>query len=257
MNNYQQLYIAANWKMNPSTLNEATNLINTILKTTKNIQNNTKIILFIPFTFIYPISRILNNTNILIGAQDCYTKISGAYTGAISISMLKSLGCSYILAGHSERRKLFNDTNNIINNKIHLILNAGLNCILCIGEDKDEYDNGMNKQVCDKQLNECLKNCTENQLNKIIIAYEPIWAIGTGLNATPEIVEEIHLYIRNWIKNRYSENAAKKICIQYGGSVNPTNVNNILKQPNINGVLVGGASLDSEKFSKIINLSIK
>ena len=251
----KELVIAANWKMNPSTIENTINLINEIVDAAKNIEKYIKIILFIPFPFIYPVSKLLTNTNILFGAQDCYTEISGAYTGSVSISMLKSLGCSYVLAGHSERRKIFNDTNLIINKKVHLILDSGLNCILCIGENKEEYEKGLNKIVCDKQLTECLLNCTENQLDRIIIAYEPVWAIGTGLNATPEIIEDVHKYIRNWIKDKFSQNTAEKICIQYGGSVNPNNVNNILIQNNINGVLVGGSSLDSDKFSKIINFT--
>jgi len=134
-----------------------------------------------------------------------------------------------------------------------LVINEGLNCILCIGENKNEYEKGMNKEICSIQLTECLLNINENDLDKIIIAYEPVWAIGTGLNATPEIAEDVHSYIRYWISNKYSEDIAKKMCILYGGSVNPDNINNILQKDNINGVLVGGASLDSNKFNKLIN----
>ena len=245
--------IAANWKMNPSTIDDAIHLIRHIVESSKNVPINVKIIVFVPFSYIHPISKILQNTNIFIGAQDCYTEISGAYTGAVSVPMLKSLGCSYILAGHSERRQIFNDTNQIINTKVKLILKSELKCILCIGENRDEYEGGLNKEICYKQLSECLLDCNEEQLGNVIIAYEPIWAIGTGLNATPEIMEDVIISIRNWIKYTYSENAAKKICIQYGGSVNPENIYDVLNQPNVNGVLVGGASLDSENFSKIIH----
>ena len=247
----KQIIIAANWKMNPSSLEESKQIINNILESSN--QTNNKIIICPPFPFIYPISQISKNSNIILGAQDCYTEISGAFTGATSVSMLNSLGCSYILAGHSERRNIFNETNKIINKKINLIINKGLNCILCIGENKKEYDNGMNKEICSIQLTECLLNINKNDLNKIIIAYEPVWAIGTGLNATPEIAEDVHSSIRSWIRDKYSENIAKKMCILYGGSVNPENINKLLQKDNINGVLVGGASLDSEKFNKIIN----
>jgi len=247
----KQIIIAANWKMNPSSLQESNELINNILESSN--QTNNKIILCPPFPFIYPISQISKNSTINLGAQDCYTEISGAFTGETSISMLNSLGCSYILVGHSERRTIFNETNKKINKKINLVINEGLNCILCIGENKNEYEKGMNKEICSIQLTECLLNINENDLDKIIIAYEPVWAIGTGLNATPEIADAVHSYIRSWISNKYSEDIAKKMCILYGGSVNPDNINNILQKNNINGVLVGGASLDSEKFNKIIN----
>lgn len=247
----KQIIIAANWKMNPSSLQESNELINNILESSN--QTNNKIIICPPFTFIYPLSQYIKNSNIYLGAQDCYTEISGAFTGETSISMLSSLGCSYILVGHSERRNIFNETNKKINKKINLVINEGLNCILCIGENKNEYEKGMNKEICSIQLTECLLNINENDLDKIIIAYEPVWAIGKGLNATPEIAEDVHSYIRYWISNKYSEDIAKKMCILYGGSVNPDNINNILQKDNINGVLVGGASLDSNKFNKLIN----
>ena len=248
-----EIIIAGNWKMNPSTIDDACALTQNIIQSMQNLRKNKKIILFIPFPFLYSISKLIKNTNILLGAQDCCTELSGAYTGAVSISMLKSIGCSYVLAGHSERRQLFNDTNSIINKKIKQILNSDLHCILCIGENKEEFEKGQNKEICDKQLSECLLNCTESQFEKIIIAYEPIWAIGTGLNATSEIIEDVHRYIRNWFTTNYSEAIANKICIQYGGSVNPNNVIDILNIDNVNGVLVGSASLDSDKFKKIIN----
>ena len=248
-----EIVIAGNWKMNPSTMIEAIELTQNIIQSSQNIPKYTKVVLFVPLPFLYPISKLLENTNILLGAQDCYTELSGAYTGAVSISMLKSLGCSYVLSGHSEKRNIFNDTNCIINKKVKRILESDLHCILCIGENKEEFEKGLNKEICDTQLRECLLNCKECQLNKVIIAYEPIWAIGSGLNATPEIIEDVHKYIRNWFKMNYSETVSKKMCIQYGGSVNSNNFTDILNQDNVNGVLIGGASLDSDKFSKIMN----
>tara|TARA_A100001015_G_C14974623_1_gene706668 strand:+ start:443 stop:1195 length:753 start_codon:yes stop_codon:yes gene_type:complete len=244
--------IVANWKMNPSTLEEAIQL-------TKNIVNlplKNKIILLVPFPFIYCVNEEIKkqkNTNLIeLGSQDCYIKLSGAYTSAISIPMIKTVGCSYVLTGHSERRLLFNDTNSLINKKIHLILESNLKCILCIGENKLEYEQGLNKETCSKQLKECLRECSESDLSKIIIAYEPVWAIGTGLNATPEIAEEIHCHIRDWLSINYSNSVAKNMTILYGGSVNSDNVSSLLKMNNINGALVGGASLDINKFSKIV-----
>ena len=153
--------------------------------------------------------------------------------------MIKSIGCSYVLAGHSERRRIFGDTNNIINKKLHLILKSDLKYILCIGKNKLEYNQGLNKKVCTQQLEECLNGCYESDLSNIIIAYETGWAIGTGLNATQEIAEKIHLHIREWLRINYSLSISKIMVILYGDSVN--------------GTLVGGASLDINKFSKILS----
>jgi triosephosphate isomerase len=253
MNN--ETMISCNWKMNPSTLEEATKLTQHIIEYSKNIPNKTKILLVVPFPFIYCVSMLIKDTHILLGGQDCHSELVGPYTSGVSISMLKSLGCSHVLAGHSERRQLWNDTNEIINKKVRKILQYGLQCILCIGENKTEYEKGQNKEICAKQLSECLAHCNENDLKKVIIAYEPIWAIGTGLHATTEIISDVHSYIRNWFKIHYSETIAKTICIQYGGSVNPENVSTILNIKDVNGVLVGSASLDSEKISKIMNCS--
>tara|TARA_E500000178_G_scaffold21740_2_gene20328 strand:- start:3636 stop:4220 length:585 start_codon:yes stop_codon:yes gene_type:complete len=194
--------------MNPSTLEEAIELTQNIIQHSKHISKKTRVLLIVPFPFIYCVSTLVKNTNILLGGQDCHSELLGPYTSGVSVSMLKSLGCSYVLAGHSERRQLWNDTNEIINKKVRKILDNRLYCILCIGENKTE------------------------------------------------IIEDVHNYIRNWFKEHYSETSSNNICIQYGGSVNPINVSSILNIENVNGVLVGSASLDSEKISKIMNYSI-
>ena len=206
MNN--EIIISCNWKMNPSTLEEAIELTQNIIQHSKHISKKTRVLLIVPFPFIYCVSTLVKNTNILLGGQDCHSELLGPYTSGVSVSMLKSLGCSYVLAGHSERRQLWNDTNEIINKKVRKILDNRLYCILCIGENKTE------------------------------------------------IIEDVHNYIRNWFKEHYSETSSNNICIQYGGSVNPINVSSILNIENVNGVLVGSASLDSEKISKIMNYSI-
>ena len=186
--------IAANWKMNPISKNEAEELANK-LKNISKIDIHRLIIVFIPFPYIDMVTKILSKTNIKVGAQDCFHISSGAYTSAISVDMIKSMGCSYILAGHSERRTLFGDNNIIINNKVHAILNKNLKCVLCIGENKEEYNEGLNKYICANQLSKGLLNVSEKQLQNIIIAYEPVWAIGTGLTATPKIADDVHKYI--------------------------------------------------------------
>ena len=145
---------------------------------------------------------------------------------------------------------MWNDTNKIINKKVKQIINKGLYCILCIGENKTEYEKGQNKEICAKQLSECLYQCNENELKQLLIAYEPVWAIGTGLSATTEIIEDVHNYIRKWLKENYSETISNSICIQYGGSVNPMNVSNILNIENVNGALIEAHHLIQKKYQK-------
>jgi len=241
--------IAGNWKMNPKTLAEAEELANQL----KDIRSFHNIIILVPFPFIYKVKKILSDTYISVGAQDCYTISSGAYTGATSVEMLKSLKCDYILAGHSERRNIFNDCNSIVNAKIHTILNNNMNCIFCIGENQEEYQKGLNKETCSKQLTEGLSKISSEKIKNIIVAYEPVWAIGTGLTATPDIVENVHNYIRIWFKENYSKDISDNIQILYGGSVTPETIDSLMNENNIDGVLVGGASLVYDKFTRIIN----
>tara|TARA_B100000674_G_scaffold499016_1_gene541037 strand:+ start:4522 stop:5280 length:759 start_codon:yes stop_codon:yes gene_type:complete len=247
----RKIYISGNWKMNPKTKDEAVYLANELKKIP--ISHSYGLIVFVPFPYIDLVQKILSETNIKVGAQDCYTISSGAYTGAVSVEMLYSVGCSYILAGHSERRNIFGDNNSVINTKIHAILNSELNCIFCIGENKQEYEKGLNKEICSKQLSAGLLNISGNQLENIIVAYEPVWAIGTGLTATPEIAEDVHKYIRSWFEKNYSKEIAENMSILYGGSVTPETVDALMRMNNIDGVLVGGASLVPEKFKRIIN----
>ena len=244
--------IAGNWKMNPKTLEEAEELANQL----KNIRSSHNLIILVPFPFIYKVKEILSDTNIYVGAQDCYTISSGAYTGAISVEMLKSLKCDYILAGHSERRNIFNDSDFIVNTKIHAILNNNMNCIFCIGENQDEYKKGLNKEVCSKQLTQGLSGISSEKIKNIIVAYEPVWAIGTGLTATPDIAEDVHSYIRLWFKENYSEDISDNLQILYGGSVTPETIDSLMNENNIDGVLVGGASLVYDKFARIISHEI-
>merc|ERR1711988_245671 len=185
--------------------------------------------------------------------QDCYTEEKGAFTGAVSMGMIKSMGCTYALAGHSERRTVFGENDEDINAKVRVILDSGLKCILCVGEVKEEYEMGLNKEVCAIQLAKCLTGVSEAELSEVVIAYEPVWAIGTGLTATPEIAEDVHKYIRSWFEKTYSPAAAAAMRIQYGGSVTPDTVDELMSQPNIDGALVGGASLLADKFSRIMN----
>ena len=245
--------IAGNWKMNPKTLEEEEMLANQL----KDIDSQHTLIIFVPFPFIYKVKEILADTNIYVGAQDSYMISSGAYTGGVSVEMLKSLDCKYILAGHSERRNIFDDNNLTINKKIHSILDNNINCILCIGENLNEYERGLNKEICSKQLSEGLLGVSNDKIKNVIIAYEPVWAIGTGLTATPSIAEDVHKYIRQWFKVNYSEEISDNVRIIYGGSVSPETIDDLICENNIDGALVGGASLVYDKFKRIINFKDK
>jgi len=208
----------------------------------------------VPFPFLAPVKDVLAGTSVGLGAQDCYgTADAGAFTGATSTDMLKSVGTEYVLAGHSERRATFGDSDADVNAKVLKILNAGLKCILCIGELKEERESGVTNDVCNTQLTEGLKGVSADMMKDVVIAYEPVWAIGTGLTATPEVAQDTHKYIRTWFVDNYGEAVSDAVIIQYGGSVNDGNVDELMKCQDIDGALVGGASLKPEAFSRIIN----
>merc|ERR1719164_255474 len=206
-----------------------------------------------PFPFLVPVADALKDSKVGLGAQDCYYEDSGAYTAAVSTSMLKSVGTQYVLAGHSERRATFGDSDADVNKKVLKIIGEGLTCILCVGELKEERESGETFSVCDTQLTEGLKGVDAAAMKNVVIAYEPVWAIGTGLTATPEVAQETHAYIRSWFVDNYSQEVADNVIIQYGGSVNDANVDSLMACPDIDGALVGGASLKADAFSAIIN----
>lgn len=246
--------MAGNWKMNPVTLDEATALAKEVVAASASAPGDFAV--FVPYPYLGPVADILKGSKVGLGAQDLYTEAKGAFTGAVSVGMLKSAGCQYVLAGHSERRTVFGEDDAMVNAKVKVILDAGLKCILCIGEVKEEYDLGLNKEVCGVQLAKGLVGVTEEQLAEVVVAYEPVWAIGTGLTATPEIAEDVHKYIRSWFAKTYSPAAAEAMRIQYGGSVTPETVDELMSQPDIDGALVGGASLDGSKFARIMNYKV-
>lgn len=204
-----------------------------------------------PFTALNKAQKLVNGTKIKLGAQNMHFEEKGAFTGEISPLMLKDIGCEYVIIGHSERRHIFGEDNALINNKVKSALEHNIKPVLCIGEKTEQRKAGKTKDVVKNQLLEGLKDI--HNITKITIAYEPVWAIGTGVNATPEQAEEVHAYIRSLIAGRYNEEAASALRILYGGSVKPENVKSIMAQEDVDGVLVGGASLHAEKFFKLIN----
>lgn len=208
-----------------------------------------------PFTYLFLMKDLLEDSNIKYGGQNMYFEEKGAYTGEVSPLMLKDLGCTYVIIGHSERRKYFNETDELLNKKIKSALKNNLFPIFCVGETQDERDSGLAKKITERQLINGLVGVNADEVKKITIAYEPVWAIGTGRNATPLQVEEMHKFLRGLIEQKYGRDISQKVRVQYGGSVTAENAEGILKEDDIDGALVGGASLKVDSFVEILNVA--
>lgn len=243
--------VAGNWKMN-NDLSESQNLITRLTSGLSNQKINCDVIICPPFTSLSEANGLIKNTFLKLGAQNVYHEDNGAFTGEISPLMLKSVGCEFVIIGHSERRTIFKEANGEINKKIKKSLEHGLKVIFCVGETLDEREKNITNDVIKKQVIEGLQDISEENFAKIIIAYEPVWAIGTGRNATPQQAQDVHKFIRNLVADKYSDATAENLTIQYGGSVKPDNAKELLSQPDIDGALVGGACLKAESFIEII-----
>ncbi|MCX6151464.1 MAG: triose-phosphate isomerase [Ignavibacteriales bacterium] len=243
--------IAGNWKMN-NDISATKNLINELKTKLQNENLQTGIIICPPFTSLETASTLVYGTKILLGAQNMHFEDSGAFTGEISANMLKNAGCTFVILGHSERRTIFNESDELINKKMKKALSATLKPIFCVGETLQQREEGITETIIKTQIVEGLKDIKENELENIIIAYEPVWAIGTGRNATPQQAQEVHLFIRTLISKLYSDSAAQNMVIQYGGSVKPDNAKELLSQQDVDGALVGGACLKADSFISII-----
>ena len=245
--------IAGNWKMN-KTHKEAAKTLEELAKLvgTKEDLNGVEVIIGAPFTALESAVRATENTPISIAAENMSQHEKGAYTGEISGTMLKELGVEYVILGHSERRALYGETDEIVNAKVRAALNHGLKPILCIGEELDDRENGRTNEVNETQLKGGLVGITADEMKDVIVAYEPVWAIGTGKTATPEMAEETHKFIRSILVEMYGKDVAENVTIQYGGSMKPENAKELLAEENIDGGLVGGASLEAESFYGII-----
>jgi triosephosphate isomerase len=239
--------IAGNWKMNKDN-KEATDLARRIAL---NTQGNEKVDIVIcpPFTALAPVYNIVKDSQVKLGAQNMYFEESGAFTGEISGTFIKSLGCMYVIIGHSERRKIFNETDEEVNKKIKKAIKCGLIPIVCVGETLEEREKGETESIVRREIEGALRD--QSNKEKIVFAYEPIWAIGTGKTAQPTDANAIHALIRNIVKTDFGMNETN-LRILYGGSVKPSNAEELLSQPDIDGSLVGGASLDAKSFSEII-----
>lgn len=241
-------YLAGNWKMH-KTVRESTELARSLAEALGTIEN--KIMVAPPFTSLAAVVASVKGSPIKVGAQNMAQEREGAHTGEISPTMLKDLGVQVVILGHSERRHTYGESDELINKKVLLALEEGLEVVLCVGETIDEREAGKVEDVVGRQLEAGLSSVPEKQLSLITIAYEPVWAIGTGKTATPEDANDVHAFVRSWIKSAYSADAAESIIIQYGGSVKPNNVKELMSMEHIDGALVGGASLQADTFLPI------
>lgn len=243
--------IAGNWKMNKTT-REAIEIANGIKRELSQM-NDVSMVICVPFTALDEVSEVLYESNIALGAQNMHWEESGAFTGEISGLMLKDLNCSFVILGHSERRQLFHETDGNVNLKTKAALKYGLTPILCVGETLNEREKNITFQVIENQINNSLKGLSSQDIVKVIVAYEPVWAIGTGKTASPQQAQEVHAFIRGLLKKMYSQNESNSIIILYGGSVKPSNTKELMQEKDIDGGLIGGASLDIKSFCEIVN----
>ena len=250
----RRLIIAGNWKMN-KTVEEAVSIA-IGLKRKFYTFSEADIVICPPFTALSKVNEALVDSSIMLGGQDVYWEEEGAFTGEISPGMLKDAGCRYVIIGHSERRILFGESDEEVNNKLKVVLTYGMVPIMCIGERLEERDNGMTFEIIEKQLTRGLKNIAKEEITRLVIAYEPVWAIGTGRTATPQQAEEAHKFIREFIEKWFDKEVSSKVRILYGGSVKPENIANLIAQEDIDGSLVGGASLDVNSFSEIVQNAV-
>jgi len=245
--------IAGNWKMY-KTVREAVNYVKEFRELVKNV-TNVDIALAPTFTALHAAADAARNSNIGIAAQDVYWERDGAFTGEVSAAMLRDAGAEYVIIGHSERRTLFGETDATVNRKLAAAFAAGLTPIVCIGETLDQRERNETFDVLDRQIKQGLDGVTSDQLGQLVVAYEPVWAIGTGRNATPAQAADAHGHIRQRLRAWFGSEAAELCHVIYGGSVKPDNISELVRQPDVDGALVGGASLDPRGFADIVSRS--
>ncbi len=247
----RRLFVAGNWKMN-TTLTSAQTLAGEIVAEVARTKPAVDVAVCPPFSYLLPVRDILANSPVMLGGQNAHFEKPGAFTGETSLEMLVDVGCRWVILGHSERRQFFGETDALVNRKVHAAWQRGLDVIFCIGEVLQDREAMRTESVLTTQLQAGLADVKVSQLNKLVVAYEPVWAIGTGVTASPEQAEAVHAFIRNWLATRFDRASAEALRIQYGGSVKPDNAKELLSQPNVDGALVGGASLKSDQFLGIV-----
>jgi len=246
--------IAGNWKMN-KTVGEAQDLIRALKGKVANV-TDVEMIVAPVFTALSAVAKAIKGSNIKLAAQDMYWEAEGAFTGEISPLMLKDVGCEYVIIGHSERRAYFSETNETVNKKVKAAHAHSLKPIVCVGERLEQRESGITKDVIRDHVVNGLAGITKEQMLSTVIAYEPVWAIGTGKTATPEQAQEVHEFIRGLLTEIYSSDVAEAVRIPYGGSVKPGNIAQLMAQPDIDGGLIGGASLDADSFAQIVKFGV-
>jgi len=246
----KKFLIAGNWKMNTS-FEEAVNIAQKLRIHFNENEITNEVLICPPFIWLQSLREILNLSGVKVGSQNCYHEKSGAYTGEISIPMLEDAKMDYSIIGHSERRQIFKESDELINLKLNALLKSKIKPILCIGETLEERQNNLTFKIVESQIDKAFQGISLDSLENVTIAYEPIWAIGTGISATSEQAQEVHLYIRNYLKEKYNDKVSQ-IKILYGGSLNDKNAEELLNMKDIDGGLIGGASLKYEAFISII-----
>ncbi len=248
-------FLAGNWKMH-KTIPEAVEMVKALKEESPQL-TDAELVVIPPYTMLSEVKKVIEGSTIQLGAQNIFWEEKGAFTGEVSPLMLKDAGCQYVTIGHSERRQYFGETNETVNKKIKAALAHELTPIMCIGESLEEREKGNTMDKLETQINSGLEGLGKDEIRRIVIAYEPIWAIGTGVTATPSQAEEVHSFIRKKLTEKYGNEIASYAIILYGGSVKPANTYSILKENNINGALVGGASLEADSFIQITKEAIK
>ncbi len=245
-------FVGGNWKMNTNRTTSS-DLTRGVVDAIRN-QTQVDVAVFPPFPYLLAVKSILRDRGsaIKLGAQDCYHKPDGAFTGEVSIDMLKDCGVQVVLCGHSERRHAIGETDEVVNQKVRAVLEAGLECVLCVGETLDEREAGHTDPVNQRQVRAGLADVTADQMERVVIAYEPVWAIGTGKTASPEDAQDVHHKVRRLVSNLFSASVAERTRVIYGGSLKPQSAKEILSQPDVDGGLIGGASLKAAEFAAIV-----
>ena len=244
--------VAGNWKMN-TTLAEGVGLAKDVNEALKHVTPKCDVVIAVPFTHLASIAAVIDSSKLGLGAENCADHVKGAYTGEVSAPMVASTGATYVILGHSERRQYYGETSETLKVKVGLALENALTPIFCIGEVLEERENGTYLDVVKKQIEEALFDLSAEGFGKIILAYEPVWAIGTGKTATDDQAEEMHAFIRSVIAKKYGDQVADDCSILYGGSCKPSNAAQLFAKPNVDGGLIGGASLEAESFMGIVN----
>lgn len=243
--------VAGNWKMN-TTLQEGIQLAVDVNDALKGVETKCDVVICVPFTHLASINGVIDKEKLGLGAENCADHLKGAYTGEVSAPMVASTGATYVILGHSERRQYYGETSETLREKVKLALAENLTPIFCIGEVLEERENGSYLEVVKKQIEEALFDLSAEDFGKLILAYEPVWAIGTGKTATDDQAEEMHAHIRSIIANKYGKEVAENTSILYGGSCKPSNAKELFAKPNVDGGLIGGASLKAEDFMGIV-----